>query len=442
MALLLGLDLGTSYFKAGLFDASGRLAGLGRVPTPITRAGTRAEMPVAEFWRSLRSAVAQALTAASADAARVRAISYSSQANTFLLLDQAGTALTPFLAWTDQRAAPLEPTLAAFGDSDVFLQTAGFAGLAPGFAVAKWNWLRRHEPALAARAAKLATISDFLTSQLTGADAGDANTAALTGAWDVRGECWWADALRTYGLSPGQLVAPRAPGSSIGRTNASAAELLGLPSGIPFVAGALDHFAAAVGAGVGPLGPVSISIGTVLAAVRLGGYEVKRGCYLSPSWKRGEYCRLTFSVPGAGVVEEFRQKEARAHSYELLLQGASETPQADRRLSELRRLIEGLAADHARLLETLGAGASDTSLLATGGGARSRHWLQIVADVLKRPIVAPATEELACLGAAVFAATALGSYRDVADAAAAMCRPGTTLFPRYTSASGVHSSGR
>src|SRR6185295_8449890 len=98
MALLLGIDLGTSYFKVGLFDETGALRGLGRVAVEKqSPAPGRSELAVDEFWRLLRRGLAEALTQAGATAREIAALSYSSQASTFVLLDRNDTPLTPFV---------------------------------------------------------------------------------------------------------------------------------------------------------------------------------------------------------------------------------------------------------------------------------------------------------------------------------------------------------
>ena len=112
MELLLGIDFGTSYFKLGLFDREGVLRGLGRAAVKTEGVPPRAEMPVERFWAALRKGLRQALDAAKAEAGDIAAVSYSSQANTFLLLDSADETLTPLIFWTDLRADPVEPALA------------------------------------------------------------------------------------------------------------------------------------------------------------------------------------------------------------------------------------------------------------------------------------------------------------------------------------------
>ncbi len=77
--LLLGIDLGTSYFKVGLFDYVGELKGLGRVAVAKSEpAPGRSELDCSDFWRLLRSGLEQALRQASASAGQIVSMSYSS----------------------------------------------------------------------------------------------------------------------------------------------------------------------------------------------------------------------------------------------------------------------------------------------------------------------------------------------------------------------------
>ena len=87
MDLVLGIDLGTSYFKLGLFDRRGDLCGLGRVAVSARRPDDGCQLDADRFWSLLREGLEQALGDAKADAADIRAVSYASQANSFLLLD-------------------------------------------------------------------------------------------------------------------------------------------------------------------------------------------------------------------------------------------------------------------------------------------------------------------------------------------------------------------
>ena len=153
MSLLLGIDLGTSYFKVGLFDDAGQLKGLGRVAVPKTApAPGQCELAVEDFWRALRTGLSEALTQAGAVAGEIGAMSYSSQASTFLLLDERDEPLTPLIVWIDARGEPVSAELAAWSQTEAFRRRIGFSGLSGQIAPTKWSWLQQHAPAVAKRA--------------------------------------------------------------------------------------------------------------------------------------------------------------------------------------------------------------------------------------------------------------------------------------------------
>ena len=126
MKLFLGIDLGTSYFKVGVFDEQGQTRGLGRLGVePVAPVPGHAELPVDQFWRLLRAGVGTALKMAAATPSDIAGVSYSSQANTFVLLGKGDEPLTPFILWTDKRVAALDPDLVEFSCSVQFGEATG-----------------------------------------------------------------------------------------------------------------------------------------------------------------------------------------------------------------------------------------------------------------------------------------------------------------------------
>ena len=218
MNLLLGIDLGTSYFKVGLFDQAGTLKGLGRVAVPKqTPARGRCELPVEDFWQVLRRGLEEALTEAGANAAQIAGLSYSSQANTFVLLDRWDRPLTPLVIWTDERGeAGLEEELQQFSDSAAFGHRTGFQGITGAWAVAKWRWWQKNQPQQWAETRRVMTLSDYFTFSLTGERVGDASTAAFLGLYDLAGRQWWPEALNAFRIDPDLLSDPLPPGTRCG----------------------------------------------------------------------------------------------------------------------------------------------------------------------------------------------------------------------------------
>ena len=147
MALLLGIDLGTSYLKAGVFDESGTLRGMGRVSTGVRepRPGWK-ELDVAEFLQHLREAVGAALGECGSVASEIKAISYGSQANTFVLLDERGQPITVRADEFDTRAGGERGAQRLLHDTGPRDQGDWHGWvLGRGFAHGKWASQRRLE---------------------------------------------------------------------------------------------------------------------------------------------------------------------------------------------------------------------------------------------------------------------------------------------------------
>ncbi len=430
--LVLGIDFGTTFFKVGLFARDGTLRGLGRVPVnPQRTPDGRCELPVPQFWSSLRTALAEALREADCGPAAIVALSYSSQANSFVLLNANDRPLTPLVLWPDQRGT--EDHLRRFSASTEFAAHAGFFHLGTEFAAMKWRWFQKNAPKIWERCARVATLPDYLVLALTGEFACDTGTAALTGALDVRQSQWWEPALAAYGVSETQLARPAPSGTIIGKTLPAATELLGLPAGLPCALGTLDHHAAALGSGVGSRAEISISTGTVLAALRLTReFEPRLDCYLAAHVPPGTYFQLTFDPAGAGQLDAYRALHAPELSIEQLLAQASEPPARRRDTlhgTSVAALLERICAAQGALVQRLATHNPVRSVVATGGGSRSPLWLQLQANALGVPVLTPSSQERACLGAALFAADAVGWYASLAEAIEAMVSPGPVYEP-------------
>lgn len=441
MEIVLGVDLGTSYFKLGLFDCDGKLHGLGRVAVETDKGdGTRCELPTERFWAALREGLRSALEQASADAEDIVALAYSSQANTFVLLDENHQPLTPLILWSDRRVSEADPAVTRIWQRDDFSNIAGLGiGESPELAVAKLKWFQREQPEIWAKTNRIMTISDYFTCALTGKPVGDASTASLLGIVDVQQLKWWDDALDLLGLSVEQLSQPLRPGTAVGCVSTEGAKCLGVSCGIPFCVGGLDHYVAAVGAGVGTIAPLSESTGTVLACLGLTDlFEPAENVSVGPGHSDCGYYRFAFGDNGAGALEWYQEKHAPQSSIAELVELAQSVPPGcdglialpcPQKHSQLegfknraaihrpahfaRAIMESVAASLRDLVDDLCPQGRPERIVATGGGAVSDLWLQIKADLLGVEFVRTQCHEPACQGAAMFAAVAAGWFDDL-----------------------------
>jgi sugar (pentulose or hexulose) kinase len=436
MELVAGVDLGTSYFKVGLFDREGTMHGLGRVAVAKDIGnGSLCELPVERFWSILRQALQQTCAQANTRPEDIIAISYSSQAASFLLLDKNNSPLTPLILWPDTRDAQLDPAAVNLWKHPKFLATTGLGiDLTPEFCVSKLKWFQNNQPHIWAQTHRVMTISDYFTFSLTGKFVGDAGTASLLEIYDLPNHRWWADAFAILGIAPSYFSTPLLPGIAAGVVTSEGTNLLGLRTGIPFAVGSLDHHMAAIGAGVPSIAPASESTGTVVACFNyLTTFSPKPNCCMGPGLDNNTFYQLAVSSNGASVLEWYQKNFAQDTSIVELLSLAQRIPAGAEGLTALpsantfpvltgfqnaspkhtrghyvRAILESNAATLKELMEQLCGKDIPLRIVATGGGAKSDLWLQIKANMLGTEILATNCEEPACRGAAMFAADIVG----------------------------------
>ncbi len=455
MRLVLGIDLGTTYFKTGVFDPDGVCRGLVRSPVPKVESAECCELDPDRFWETLRDATREALRLAGGATGDLQAIGYASQANSFLLLDADDQPLTPLILWPDRRGEGRAPEFVALFNRPDFLAVTGL-GFEPmaEFAASKLCWLRRNEPRRWAAAHALQTISDYLIYSLTGRRVGDASTTALTGLMELETLAWWPAALDQLALDRRLLSQPLRTGHPAGRVTERGAGRLGVPVGAPVAAGGLDHHIAALGAGVGRLASLSESTGTVLACLGLASRPDPRpACCVGPAHLPGQYYRLGSGPDGGAGLDWYQRHFAPELTVAELLHLAGEAPagcrgvRAARAIQNrspdeafnrppaqrshgdcVRAILEMQADALGELIDRLGMGDC-RAILATGGAARSDLWLQVKADRLGRTIIRVNTAEPACRGAAMLAACAAGWFSGLDAAGAAWVRAERVFEP-------------
>jgi xylulokinase len=467
VTLLLGIDVGTTSVKAGLFDASGRrVATAGRAYRLAHPAPDRAEIDPATWWDAAVAAVREALATPGVDPSALAGIGVSSQGETVTAVDASGTALAPALVWLDNRAAAEARELSERFPVDLVYERTGVPDINPTWTGAKLLWWRRHEPALFASAARFLLAEDVILHRLTGDVVTDGGIQCTTLLFDIREGGWWAPMLDAVGMGPERLPRIVPTGSVAGTLTRGAAEALGLRPGVPVIAGGMDQGAGAVGVGNAAGGIVSESTGgalTVQATVDDPGADPTRQTpvYVHSAPGRWLYCpvcptggmALTWFRDQLGGPEVERALAAAEDGYDALtalaepvapgcdgltmlphLAGAFSpeyVPEArgvfagftlaHTRGHFVRAVLEAVAFMLRRNLELLdAANAPAHEIRSHGGGARSELWNRIKADACDRPVVTLDGEDAAVRGDAMLAGVAVGAFRDLDEAAGAM----------------------
>lgn len=259
-ALLLGIDVGTTFCKAVVLDGGGHVVAQHREPTPWTSVPTGAEIDPAELADAALRAAAGALAAA--PEGRVAGIGVAGMAETGVLLGAGGQPLTPAIAWHDRRGAAQAQAAALDLGDEVFARRTG---LRPGplCSLAKLAWQRERLPA-ARHADRWLGVPEWVARRLGGDEVAELSLASRTGLFDLRTRAWWSAALAWLDVPATLFPAPTVSGSCIGRVG----DALPGARGAAITVAGHDHVVAMIGAGATADDDVLHSAGTAEAFVR------------------------------------------------------------------------------------------------------------------------------------------------------------------------------
>jgi xylulokinase len=466
MEMLLAIDAGTTSVKAGLFAPNGQCLGVGRQEYQLdTPAADRAQLDPEVYWQACLKTVRAALGQSGVRADQVKAVAVSSQGETTITLDREGKAIYPALVWVDNRATDQAASLASRFGAEVYSRT-GIPEIVATWPACKILWIRQHEPEVFARAAKFVLVQDYLIFRLTGRIVTDGSVSCTTLNFDLSKNAWWKDIQEAIGIRTEQLPEIVQPGSAVDALSSGAARELGLTTKTVVVTGGMDQAVGAIGAGNFKPGIVSETTGAALAIQATISDPMLDRSQVVPvyySSAPGQYLFVPV-CPTAGMAfkwlrDVFFQDEMKKAAKEKMdafdrltdlakgipagsdglvmlphLMGAysPETNLAARgsftgftlshtRGHFVRALLEGVAFMLRQNLEFIEqTGIEINEIRSTGGGARSRLWNQIKADVCNRPIVTLANEETGLLGDAILAGVASGIFQSIEEGCRSM----------------------
>lgn len=259
--VLLGIDLGTTFCKAGVIDLAGRELAQARVRTPWQEVPTGAELDPYQFVEIARQAALAAL--AQVPGVRVLGIGFTSMGETGVLLDEQGRPLAPAIAWHDLRGDAETLEIAERFGAEAFTRRTGLPATRL-CTLAKLRWLTKQEPDLR-RAWRWLNVAEWVAYAWGAEPAAELSLASRTGFLDLRSQAWWEETLEWLGFAPSLLPPLVAAGTPVGRARPG---LLPGAEGAVLTIGGHDHPCAAVGAGVVESDTVLDSNGTAEALVR------------------------------------------------------------------------------------------------------------------------------------------------------------------------------
>jgi xylulokinase len=451
MRSLIGLDVGPAGARAVAVDESGSVISSASAEYPLSmpRPGWTEQEP-ADWWTASREVLGRVATDVAGD---VAGIGLTGQMHGSVFLDERLDVIRPALLGNDQRTAAQCEAITERIGAERLIEITGNPALT-GFQAPKILWLRDVEPVQWRHLRHVLLPKDYVRLRLTGDLATEVSDASGTLLLDLRHRTWSAQILAALEIPidwmPRVLESPEVSGT----LSPSIANELGLEAKVPVAAGAGDRAAAAIGIGIIEAGRISSSIGSRGVLFAPAGKLA-----LDPSGRLHAFCHavprryhlMAVTLAAGESLRWWRDILGRQMSYGELGQLAAGAPPGANGLFFLpylsnertahrdpnaRGAFVGLRAHHTRAdltravmegvvfslrdgLDTMRALGLDIRVArATGGGARSRLWRQLQADVFNLPIQRTLADEGPAYGAALLAGVAAGAFRDVADAAA------------------------
>jgi xylulokinase len=462
MNYVIGVDIGTQSTKALLVDGQGRIIAQHsqgyRVDTPKVR---WAEQWPQVWLEAVEACVVGCLQKADVAREQIKALCISSlYGGSGIAVDADLQPLHPCLIWMDRRAGEQVQWVRDNVDLErLYAVTGNSVDSYYGFT--KMLWLKQHQPDVWSRTRYLLPPNSYINYRLTGELAVDHSSAGnIGGVYDVVGRCWSVEMLEALGIDPA-LMPERLlySGEVVGGLLPEWAERLGLPVGMPILAGGVDAAMATLAAGVTRPGNHVAMIGTSMCWGYLNQqvdarhglvsmphvYNGHKDLYIfggtitagaSVSWFREQFCQ----------AEELQARDGLDSSLWLLEQQAAKiapgsegvlflpylmgerSPVWDDRASGsfvglnlfhsrfhlYRAVLEGVsfALRHNIEAGTRGAHSLDPRLIVVGGASHSDLWMQIIADITRLPVYTIVQEVEAALGAALLAAHGVGLVDD------------------------------
>lgn len=475
MDYVIGCDVGSQSVKTILISIEGKIVGETGVNYSISYPHpTWAEQP-AEIWlSSLSRSIHNLLSYTNVNREKIRAISLAAQVDGVVPVDRSGRPLRPAIIWMDRRAVKQCEKTSQIKGKDYLFQVSGL-NLDPSHVAPKIRWIQDHEPEIYNKTRNFLLPGSYVAYALTGELAVDYSNASSTLLMDVRSREWSPELCELFNISSDSLVEIKPSTSVIGTLIPSIADDLGLLPDTLLVLGSGDEHAACLGAGVIMPGLVCDIAGTaepVCAASASVIFDptglIETHCHADPDAWLLENPGFVSGANYRWFRDQFASREVEKASlagvnvYDLLNDLASSVPLGSDGLIFLPCLMGamtptwnalargtyfGFTLAHTRahfvraLLEASAYAVRDVTdqmlsiglplrqIQVVGGGARSRFWRQIKADVTGLPVALPQTIETTALGAGILGLVGIGAYASIPQAASQVVNIVETIEP-------------
>lgn len=470
MKYFLTFDVGTTAMKCILFDNMlHEVIFVNKEYSINARNGGIAEVDSEIYFKTFYDCIKDILESG-IDKEKIASITFTTQGETLIPVDVDGVAIHPAIVWLDTRAEDEAEIIRRSISEGNFYQRTGLFGIDGTLPAAKVLWLYKNEPELYEKIHKILLLEDYLIYKVTGKFVSEKSLQSSTGWYDIINDTLFDDVLKTCQLDKDMLPEILPCGAVVAPISQKIADECGLSERTVVVTGAMDQIASAIGIGNIKEGMCTETTGTALVVgvtVEEPVFDIKNPVTVYKHYDN-KYIYMPYSNTAGMSLKWFRDKimpyslaEAERlgiSSYDFIDNEAEGAPAGSNGVIMLPQLSENgaflgitLATDTSDLARSVLEGVAFMlreikesienknveikEIYSLGGGAYSKLWCQIKADVCQKNIICTDYAQTTALGAAILASVALGEYKNINEALENCKNNGRSIKPNVNNES-------
>ncbi|MBS4207980.1 xylulokinase [Bacillus sp. FJAT-50079] len=450
--MILAHDIGTSGLKSTVYTPDGTLLASVTSSYPLFYGNEfEVEQNPNDWWNALCHNTQNIIEKVNKD--DIKCVSFSGQMMGVVAVGENGEVLRNSIIWADQRAYRESEKLLDRFSSDWLYRLTGNP-TTPSYSAPKIWWFKENEPHLYEKTVCFLQAKDFLILKLTGEFVTDYSDASGTGMFDLNEKVWMKEILDFMGIPEEKLPMVCASTDCIGTITHQAAIECGLLPGTKVIAGGADGSCAAMGAGVIEDEELFSYLGSsawVASASAQPIFEREQRTFNFIHVDKEKFMPIGTMQSAGTSFEWIRSITAsnQPNSLQWMNEQAERSPIGSNRLFFLpyligerspiwdkhakgafigltpqhdaghmiRAVMEGVALNLTWIYKCLAEQKTFRELWFFGGGANSKLWQQMLADMTGLPLKVPRLkDEITGMGAAIAGAVAIGELSQLADA--------------------------
>lgn len=471
MKYYLAFDVGTTAMKCILFDKDfNEAASTSKEYSLIIGSSGMTELDAEKYYSTFCECVGE-IVGRGYNPKDIRSVTFTTQGETFVCVDECGKPLMRAIVWLDSRAAAeAEYIRDCIGDKKLYSKTGLWQpdGALP---LAKALYIKKNQPEIYRKTYKVMLLEDYLIFRLTGRYVTEKSLVSSTGWYDIIGDEYYDAALGLCEIPKDKFPEVLPCGTVAGCVSD---KKCGLSENTLVVCGAMDQICSAIGSGNISDGIVTETTGTALvlgATVDKPVFDSENPITIYRHFN-DKYIYMPYCNTAGIVLKWFKEtiaaeicakaEKSGISAYQMIDEyaetaecgsggvimlphfGGKSTPEIMPNASGAfmgltlkttlgdmtRSVLEGIAYMLREMLEQLKKkGVAADKILSMGGGANSRIWGEIKASVCGMHIEVNRYGETTALGAAILGAVACGEYGSVQGAVQCMTGGGEIIEP-------------